>query len=262
MSDVIHSSFEPLKPNKISRLFQSRVAFGFMTALLVCLLLTISALQLTGLRKQPLAAADTLQVTPSQKHEPQVRVVSNTGIVSQPAPGAPVHVTAPTPVCTPFKASTLPSSISLTNKADGLTKLVDSPQHYQVYGNNPATIRAQIRQCAPKSGNGATEYAAETSYHITWQYNVVDAGEGKCQIAHAKVGVHVAQVMPLWQPSLDVQYAQTLLDDLNSFPATSCAQLAQAVKYLTDSDIAILDQANDNYDSSTNHGATQGAILP
>jgi predicted secreted Zn-dependent protease len=200
-----------------------------------------------------------------------------------------VHVTAPTPVCTPFKGNTLPSSISLTNKADGLTKLVDSPQHYQVYGNNPATIRAQIRQCAPKSGNGATEYAAETSYHITWQYNVVDAGEGKCQIAHAKVGVHVAQVMPLWQPSLDVQsglasqwqafmnslithenghtdidvqYAQTLLDDLNSFPATSCAQLAQAVKYLTDSDIAILDQANDNYDSSTNHGATQGAILP
>ncbi|MGH7240945.1 MAG: DUF922 domain-containing protein, partial [Candidatus Saccharimonadales bacterium] len=126
-------------------------------------------------------------------------------------------------------------------------------------------------------------------YRISWQYAYVHDSASMCHVVHAKVGVHVGQILPLWQPTatanaglpgtwqafmtaltahenghtaLDVQYAQILLDNLSSFPPTACDQLPSAIQHLAHSDIGTLDQANDNYDSSTNHGATQGAILP
>jgi predicted secreted Zn-dependent protease len=183
-----------------------------------------------------------------------------------------------------------PSALPLTNAPEGLTKTVDAPQQYVINGNTPDQLRTQIQQCAPNtSGDGAAEFTAETTYQLNWQYSIVVNGAGSCSILHPKVGVHIRQVVPLWQPTvsaqtglslqwqtfmsslmthenghvaIDEQYAQTLLDDLRNFPPTDCGQLAGSVKHLADSDVATLNQANDNYDSATNHGATQGAILP
>ena len=190
--------------------------------------------------------------------------------------------------CVPV-ASSLPTPLSLTDSAPGFKQQIDSPATYQIYGNDAAAWRTQIRSCAPKSTSQTTaEFTAETKYQLTWRYQTVE-NEGQCHISNASVGIHVSQVLPIWQPTtatpttlitqwnafvialsahenghtaLDIEYAQRLLNDLNNYPATPCDQFAQSVKQLTDTDVSELEQANDNYDSNTDHGATQGAILP
>jgi predicted secreted Zn-dependent protease len=104
-----------------------------------------------------------------------------------------------------------------------------------------------------------------------------------------KVGAHIVTSLPLWQPStnanvtlvskwrtfmtnltlheaghaaLDKLYAQQLANQLANLPAMDCALVASTVKSVVSANVAALNQANDRYDTTTNHGATQGAILP
>jgi len=50
--------------------------------------------------------------------------------------------------------------------------------------------------------------------------------------------------------------------DLTALPAMACSQLASSANGIIQNDVAALNQANTDYDSQTNHGATQGAVLP
>ena len=61
--------------------------------------------------------------------------------------------------------------------------------------------------------------------------------------------------------AIDQQYANQLLNDLQSLPATACESLAASVATKAAADIAVLNTANAAYDAATNHGATQGAVL-
>jgi predicted secreted Zn-dependent protease len=197
----------------------------------------------------------------------------------------------PTPTsCTP-DTYTPPSALDLANAQPGLTQTVDAPSQYQIYGYSSSQIESQIRQCAPNVSSTAAsaEFAAETEYRLNWQYDVVVNGAGQCSLSNVKVGSHISMVVPLWRPSqyaaaglaqqwqsfatgllthedghvvIDKQYAATLLADLQAFPATDCSSIGQLVTYLVNADVGVLNQANDNYDAATNHGATQGAILP
>lgn len=289
MSVAVYGSFQP-QGSKLPHLkVRPLVAIWALVVIILCFSLCVGTRRVASLYQHQSVSADSLQASAAHATNAQPPVVSDTNPASQPPVAASTRGTVVTN-CTPYAGPSLPTALSLSANPDGLTTQVDSPSTYQIYGNTPATLRSQIRQCASKSdGSDGAVFTAQTTYKLTWQYNYVIVGEGTCKITHAKVGIHVMQIMPLWQPStaaqaglssqwqsfmssltthenghtaLDVQYAQTLLDDLNSFPATSCGQLAQSVKHLTDSDVATLNQANDNYDSSTNHGATQGAILP
>lgn len=281
MNKVSHRVLELRKLSK----YRPNLLTGGISAIVICFLLCIMSVQIIAYDKQ-IATADSVQSTTNSSVPKKVKAASNQ--ISLPAPIVAPRTITPVPACEPSKNNP-PGPIQLSNAPDGLTKQIDTPQYYQIYGNDAATLRKQIRQCAPKSESGTTEFAAITSYQLTWQYNLMNTDNGLCKVGHAKVGIHVSQVLPLWQPSTeaqaglapkwqafmgsltthenghrdyDVQYAQMLLDDLIALPATPCAQLAQTVKHLTDSDVATLNQANDNYDSNTNHGATQGAILP
>ena len=193
------------------------------------------------------------------------------------------------PSCNPA-AYSLPSRIDLTNQANGLTQVSDPTSYYRIYGNNSDQIESQVRQCAPTTnGSDGAEFAAETSYSLNAQYNWAEDSSGYCRVTGAKVGLHINMILPQWQPNadseaglavswqtyinnltthenghvaIDKQYAAQLLNDLQAFPAGDCASIADSLKTKVNADIAALDAANDAYDAATNHGATQGAIVP
>ncbi|HWT55608.1 MAG TPA: DUF922 domain-containing protein [Candidatus Microsaccharimonas sp.] len=248
-------------------------------------LLYLAGLQLASTYRAQTVSADPLKLPKSHI----VAAVSTTSSTLEQPHTAPTQGTGSVQTCVPYTASLAPSQINLTTHHDGLTKVIDTPNFYQIYGNDAATLRAEVRRCAPKSTGDTAQYTAQTIYRISWQYSYVHDSASMCHVIHAKVGVHIGQILPFWQPTttanaglsgdwqafmtaltthenghtaLDAQYAQTLLDDLNGFPSTACDQLPGAVQYVANNDIGMLDQANDNYDSSTDHGATQGAILP
>lgn len=183
-----------------------------------------------------------------------------------------------------------PTGIDLQSAPVGLSVQEDTPLTYRIYGDTADDLRSQIEHCAPgASASNLAEFTADTSYNMTWQYNTVVTGTDTCTLGGIKVGMHTSTIMPLWLPNstatggltsrwqsfmsalmaheqghaaLDKQYAATALADLNALPAMNCNNLTQTVKSTLSNDMSALNNANTNYDATTDHGATQGAILP
>ncbi|TAH35852.1 DUF922 domain-containing protein [Candidatus Saccharibacteria bacterium] len=194
-----------------------------------------------------------------------------------------------TSVCTPATYA-LPGALDLIGTS-GLTETVEPTQTYSIYGVNGAELRQQIQACAPRerSGDAVAEFTAQTGYYLSWQYDYAMRGDGLCTVANPRVGLHVAMILPDWQPStdadrslvtkwrtfienltvhenghvnLDREYARQMFADLQSFPASSCDTIQQSVNAIMQNNIVRLNIANDQYDAATNHGATQGAVIP
>jgi predicted secreted Zn-dependent protease len=265
--------------------FRPLLALSGVLAVILCALICFGSTYVVGLRDAQIAAADSLK--PITSH--QSNAGGNAAKNASKAVGTATNVTEPVETCVPYSGTLSPSPMPLTDDSVSLNQQMDQPSTYQIFGRNGDTLRSQIRQCAPKDDGQSSQFAAETIYNLTWRYQYVSIGNDVCQVTNASVGIHISQIMPLWRPdsktpasftsgwnnfaknlsthenghvNLDLQYAQALLNDLRDFPPTPCSQMAESVKHLADSDSAMLAQANDNYDSTTNHGATQGAILP
>jgi len=196
--------------------------------------------------------------------------------------------TVPSQSCTPIDFPD-PSEISLALQPVGLSAQLDKPTTYQIYGDTAAGLRTQIQHCAPGAqGAKPAEFTAETSYKLNWQYDVTLSDQG-CSLADVRVGMHTATVLPYWQSTatattglagrwqnfttalatheqghadLDRQYATTLLSDLQAVQNVDCSTLNQLVHAVITQNVNALNSANDNYDRTTSHGATQGAVLP
>lgn len=205
------------------------------------------------------------------------------------AQSSSLHLAPPFPACTPYTQPTIPTALDLTAAPAGLSTLYEAASHYRVYGYNHPEIEAQILACAPRTGDGGAGFAGETSYSLNWSYNYTPTQAGICRLSNIKVGVHIQTVEPLWQAtpyaegglaakwesftnglttherghaSLDEHYAAQLLSNLKAMPPLACDGVNRAVNTQANSIIAELNDANDNYDAQTNHGATQGAIIP
>ncbi|HSX31058.1 MAG TPA: DUF922 domain-containing protein [Candidatus Saccharimonadales bacterium] len=189
--------------------------------------------------------------------------------------------------CTPM-ANVVPTQLNLADAHTGLTVRTDPTAYYQIYGSTADDLRNQIQHCAPGAQSQAgAEYTGETNYTLTWQYDTT-IGNG-CSLTDVKVGLHNATTLPLWQSEADAtpelangwqrfvsslatheqghatlneRYAAQLVSDLEHVQNVSCGQLTAAVNRVVTRDAALLNQANADYDAQTNHGATQGAVLP
>jgi predicted secreted Zn-dependent protease len=213
-----------------------------------------------------------------------VRVASSQPTLVSAATTRPSTIAAS---CVPSTFSS-PSGIDLATAPSGLSISTDAPAHYRIYGDTANQIRTEIQVCAPGAhGSGGAEYTGETSYTMSWQYDTIRGTS--CIAANVKVGMHIGTSLPLWQPTrtttpgldkrwdafmsalttheaghaeLDRQYATRLLSDLNALPPMDCERIGSVAKSVVSADMRLLDQANDSYDASTEHGATQGAVLP
>jgi predicted secreted Zn-dependent protease len=193
------------------------------------------------------------------------------------------------PACAPDSSYNYPSVLNLSGAAAGVTKVIDLPHYYRVYGNTAGQIRGQVQRCAPQLGSSEGRFAGYTTYRINWQYDYTYQAGDMCKISTAKVGLHINQAFPGWQAAeganaglnskwqnfitslkthenghvqIDEQYAERMLASLRGLPPVGCGSIVSTVNGVMNGDIAQLNQANENYDAVTNHGATQGAILP
>ena len=195
---------------------------------------------------------------------------------------------APPSPCSPISFGT-PTELDLSVQPNGLSVQADQPTQYQIFGSSAAQLRTQIQQCGPgATGTADAEFTGQTAYNLSWQYSAIDTGDS-CSVSDMKVGLHTAIAIPYWQPSntaaqglgsrwqhfvsgltthedghaaIDKLYAAKLTTDLSGIQNVPCNSLASDVNATAKADTAALNQANDTYDASTNHGATQGAVLP
>lgn len=185
-----------------------------------------------------------------------------------------------------------PDAIDLTNRPTGLTTIVDPVHTYTIYGSTGDDLRDEIRSCAPRDNATDTyaEYTAQTGYYLSWQFEYGLVGtESQCRVLSPKVGLHVGIALPSWDTSyaknaafadqwehfmsnltahenghveLGKQYANRMLAQLQNFPSTNCSTLEQSVNIALRNTVNSLERANQAYDDTTQHGTTQGAVLP
>jgi predicted secreted Zn-dependent protease len=142
-----------------------------------------------------------------------------------------------------------------------------------------------VLNCPARRAAGS--YHALTAYQLNWAYTPV-ATNGVCHLENVRVGLHVNQFMPMFSPgsttpasvastwdaysqalkthedghtALDIEYATRLATALQNTGNMDCATLTRQTQSIIDSHVTMLNTANELYDSQTNHGATQGAVL-
>lgn len=252
------------------------------------LLMAFLATLTIAVRIQPIAAAAPVLPTPISVNTSAPATVTPT-TEATPSPTAAPAAKIATPLnCTPAGPVAQPAVVNLLSAANGLTQVIDTPVYYTIFGNTSAQIQAQLQSCAPRNSSGET-FAGEAAYTLVWQYTSSITGNGLCTTSDVKVGLHTTMTLPAWSASkhatsglaskwnvfinnlthhenghiaLDKQYANILLNDLENYPATDCATLATAVQAKASAILADLNAANSSYDNHTDHGATQGAIIP
>lgn len=178
-----------------------------------------------------------------------------------------------------------PAALAVHSLPEGLTTVVDAPTYYQVYGTTMDELRSAVENCPFRRSAGT--FHGVTSYQLNWSYSPVSDGT-TCTLRSIRVGMHVNQYLPLFIPStttpvtitatwsayaaalkahedghtaINRDYAQRLTTALQQASAVDCTSLAAQAETTLQSYTVMLNTANELYDSQTNHGATQGAVL-
>ncbi|HET6925106.1 MAG TPA: DUF922 domain-containing protein [Candidatus Saccharimonadales bacterium] len=210
------------------------------------------------------------------------------GSETKPAPVTvqPAHA-VPVPACTPVTVA-MPGAVALQTGTRGVQIVADPVYYYKVYGTTVHQAAAETAACAPLA-QGTREYTGYTAYTLNWRYTFTPTAGGSCAIGDAAVGLHIQTVVPDWADaqtaavadqaawrqfaqnlmnheqghgSLDRHFADELYAKLQTLSATDCATLSTQAASIARQYVADVAAANTNYDQMTDHGATQGAILP
>lgn len=255
----------------------------FETVLTIIIMATCATVQLfdhATVQAQDTPSTDVIATTPQVLGVQTDRNEAAMQVATVAVPKAP---RPSTPACQANTTYGVPGDLDLGNYSEGLTIVRSAPQYYQVYGDDWATLRAQIAACGPQH-----EYAADASYSLNWSYAFRADETGQCRVVAAQVGVRSAMLLPFrevtgdettglltnWQSfssalrnhenghaALTEQYASRLLTQLQSYPPDDCYTMSSRVEAIAESVAAQLSSAQRQYDASTNHGATQGAIF-
>lgn len=179
-----------------------------------------------------------------------------------------------------------PAALNLSALGAGPHASFSGTTTYAVHGLSTAQINSQMAACSPVVQNG-DGFDASTLYNLSTLYNFGMNSDGLCTVTSASVGINVGMVMPAWSnagasssltstwnrfitnlqthenghATIDESYASKIYTDMISVPPTDCGSINATVKAVVANDTAAMNAANDSYDASTNHGATQGASL-
>lgn len=190
------------------------------------------------------------------------------------------------PTCQLGTAAT-PATPAAVASNPGMHQNVQAASYYTVYGNTTDEINNQMANCTPIGSDG-DRYAGSTDYSLNWAFSYEDNGTGMCHVTAASVSINIATTLPRWQPTagaavglnaswqsfitnltthesghaqIDLAGAAQILSHLQSLADTRCDSIVSAAATKANLDIQAINQANDNYDVSTIHGLTQGAVL-
>lgn len=222
---------------------------------------------------------------------PVTAAQSSPASAAKPIPSpTPVVSIPPAPNCiksTSYKAA---SALSISSLSPGLKQVTEPNFYYTVYGYSANEIRSQLNACRPFVENG-TGFDANTTWWINTSYSwqTTTNGGSNCRVQNVAVGLDIAVGYPHWNSTpyaenglasrwqtymnnlqthenghiaLAQQYASNILNGLQAYPATACSSIGQQLSSYTDTKLASLKQAEQDYDTQTDHGATQGAVFP
>jgi predicted secreted Zn-dependent protease len=176
------------------------------------------------------------------------------------------------------------TGVPLSLERPGVTQEVAGQWYYKVSGTTPIELNDSIKQCSPIKG----AYTANTEYVLNWKIDYRQLGGGQCATGDVAVGIRIRQTYPLWETSdgaaastkatwnsfmdnlamhedghtqLNQEHAQELLSDLQAITNHACETIEQHAKSIAAARTTALASANKAYDSTTDHGSSQGAKL-
>lgn len=177
--------------------------------------------------------------------------------------------------------------LTLTSDSPLLTKVIETPSYYHVYGDKTAELRSSIDSCAIRA-TVAGPYHASTARNVNWSYSFTQLDGGMCALANPRIGLHISQLLPTFTPTattqartiatwnsyaanlavhekehvdLAVQHVERLAASMQAVEPMRCELMRSHVDTMIRSAVLILDAQDELYDIQTNHGATQGATL-
>lgn len=200
---------------------------------------------------------------------------------------SPITISSQEPAtCSTARSYRAPAIVDLSVAHDGLTAIVSDPYTYTVSAHSLESLRSGITNC-PIRAAVAGNYHAITARQLAWSYSFAQSN-GQCSLVNVRVGLHITQLLPDFSPQtgtpkavidawnayhtsllthenghVDVakRYANDLVTRLNSLGSMDCSTLRLLAKTTVDSELEALNTADTSYDTTTRHGATQGAVL-
>ena len=166
--------------------------------------------------------------------------------------------------------------------------MTEKYDYYEITGNDEKELRRQMGQNGTRWNDGKT-YDSVTSWDINWDYGYDSAPQG-CKVDSFRIILKITFRYPKWvrtdnapQPlvakwddymnklvmhenghrDMAVEAAAKISRDVAELPtARSCADLDREVRALGLEIAAKLNSDEKEYDTTTKHGSTQGAVFP
>jgi predicted secreted Zn-dependent protease len=236
-------------------------------------------------------AAPVFKVTPAAQAAAvsrQSRIVYDGVYSSNPAPAT--NQLAKSLSCRPDTGFTPAGPITAPSSQTGVIERSDPIYDHLMYGYTAGQLDDLSRECPLViPGDDRPYINAYTSYWLGWRFDYSPVGGGACRVSNIQVLIHIRQALPVWanqdQASARLaadwrayksavtthenghlqligQYGDKLLAGLKSFPPMDCGAIGQAANTLAAGYVRQLKQADAAYETTTQSGLTQGAIVP
>jgi predicted secreted Zn-dependent protease len=168
-------------------------------------------------------------------------------------------------------------------------RVEDSVQTYRVAGDSSRALWDQMHRLGPLDETEHRRFAALTHWYVSWHYWYRSNGN-ECHIDRFEVTLSAQTTLPEWAdeargpPALRAEWADFITrlrghesgHRANGLQAAEsversiesvghnrdCSALGQAIDAAGHAAIARANRADIDYDARTQHGATQGAVLP
>ena len=173
-------------------------------------------------------------------------------------------------------------------KMDFRTEITEEHEYYDVSGTTPEEIRHHMTKNGTKWDDGQT-YDAVTTWDIRYRYDTTREGGG-CYVTSAKTKIGIIFRYPRFTPQpetpesvlnrwntymnnlqlheighrdLAVDAAHEISESLSAMGSfTTCREADKAVAAVAKEKLGRMKQSQKDYDATTRHGATQGAVFP
>jgi predicted secreted Zn-dependent protease len=160
-------------------------------------------------------------------------------------------------------------------------------QHYSIQGGDRSSIRREIASKGPVGKNGK-RYHAYTQWNIEWGYRWIESS-GKCRIQQSDVEVKIDMLLPRleagqrdeelqiawenyydallhheqWHRDFGISAAREIEHELNSIDGwLACDRLEEVVNRRANDVLQHYAEEERRFDERTDHGASDGVVLP
>lgn len=165
--------------------------------------------------------------------------------------------------------------------------LIDKNNNYQITGESESQLRSEMNSKRPTGEDGS--YDARTNWHIDWNYPF-DKTQTGCKTGPVEVRVEIEFIFPEWNSpasastelkdkwnkfianlrihenehrQIAITGGKQILETLNNLPAyPTCEELEDVADKKSNEITESIRSHDREYDATTRHGESQGAVFP